>query len=80
MDIWYIFRTFGISYGTLVYFVVIWYIFIVLVNCTAKNLAILVHTGVPKTTSKEYLEPKLLLSANKVCTVPPKVLTCDVYS
>jgi hypothetical protein len=32
MAIWYIFRTFGIFYGTLVYFEVIWYIFTVLVQ------------------------------------------------
>jgi hypothetical protein len=45
MVIRHIFRTFGIFYGTLVYYVVIWYIFTILVYCTTKNLATLVSTG-----------------------------------
>jgi hypothetical protein len=35
----------GISYGHLVHFVVIWYIFPVLVCCTEINLATLSHTN-----------------------------------
>jgi hypothetical protein len=31
-------------YGTLLYFVVIWYIFPVLVHCTTKNLATMSHS------------------------------------
>jgi hypothetical protein len=42
MSIWYILRPFGIFYGYLVYFLVIWYIFDVLVCCSKKNLATLV--------------------------------------
>jgi hypothetical protein len=41
MSIWSIFRPFVIFDDTLVDFVVIWYIFSVLVNFTAKNLATL---------------------------------------
>jgi hypothetical protein len=35
------FWPFGIFYGLLVYFVVVWYVFSVLVSCTKKNLATL---------------------------------------
>jgi hypothetical protein len=42
--IWSIFRSFGIVYGTLEHFVVLWYIFHVLIYCTTKNLAILVRS------------------------------------
>jgi hypothetical protein len=44
LAIWSILRQFGLFYGNLVYFVVIWYIFTVLVCCTKKNLATLVAT------------------------------------
>jgi hypothetical protein len=39
--IWTILRPFDIFYVHLVYFVVNWYIFLVLVCCTEKNMAIL---------------------------------------
>jgi hypothetical protein len=41
MAIWNILQTFGIFYGHLVHFAVIWYFFPVLVCCTEKNLATL---------------------------------------
>jgi hypothetical protein len=41
MAIWSISELFGISYGNLVYFMVIWYIFPVLVCCVKKYLATL---------------------------------------
>jgi hypothetical protein len=41
---WYILRPFGLFYGHLVYFMVIWCIFPVLVHGTKKNLATLVST------------------------------------
>jgi hypothetical protein len=41
MAVWNILQTFGIFYDRLVHFVFIWYIFPVLVPCTAKNLATL---------------------------------------
>jgi hypothetical protein len=43
MTIWSILRPFGIFYGHLVYFAVIWYIFPVFVFCTKKNLATLLY-------------------------------------
>jgi hypothetical protein len=44
--IWYILLPFGIVYGHLVYFLVIWYIFPVLVRCNKKNLATLTQTEI----------------------------------
>jgi hypothetical protein len=44
VDIWSILRPFDILFGHLVYFVVIWYIFPLLVNCTKINLATLAST------------------------------------
>jgi hypothetical protein len=41
MAIWNILQTFGIFYDPLVHFAFIWYIFLVLVSCTKKNLATL---------------------------------------
>jgi hypothetical protein len=38
---WYILWPFGIFYGNLEYFMIIWYIVPVLVSCTGKNLATL---------------------------------------
>jgi hypothetical protein len=47
---WYILCPFGLFYGHLVYFMVVWYIFTVLVCCTKKNLATL-HTKLKYTTT-----------------------------
>jgi hypothetical protein len=44
MATWSILQPIGICYDRLAYFVVIWYIFLVLVCCTKKNLATLVAT------------------------------------
>jgi hypothetical protein len=43
--IWNILWTFGIFNDHFVQFVLIWYIFLVLVSCTKKNLATLVHVA-----------------------------------
>jgi hypothetical protein len=51
---WSILQPFGIFYGHLVYFVVIWYIFTVLGCCTKKNLATL-HTCIGTQVTLVYI-------------------------
>jgi hypothetical protein len=46
MGIWPILWPVGIFYAPLFYFIVIWYIFPILVCCTKKNLATLIHSTV----------------------------------
>jgi hypothetical protein len=61
VDIWSILWPFGMFCGHLVYFVVIWYSFHILVNCTEKNLANLVFTDVGK-CQKQFFEAETFLA------------------
>jgi hypothetical protein len=59
MAIWNVLRTFVIFYEHLVLFVFIWYIFLVLVSCTKKNLASLGLPRRTKTVSRRKIETKI---------------------
>jgi hypothetical protein len=86
MDTWSILRSFVIFYGHLVQFVVIWYIFPVLIFCTKKILATLLHIQeitVPLGDKVQPWGPTLLLASHFALKGDiknwPQVLACSNF-